>query len=165
MFYLKTYTNDTMYYFNSLSQKLTKEIKAVIYTNNVLGDMFARYFNWLAEPDFVDSSDTTLVLCFVDEILNDIACLLQVPGNVEADPVSGVIPLAFHQVSNDRAPAVVSRCGPGETDGAVGSVSYTRVHNRSRRSCRRTQYRACDVWQYLRKVSTKFSDINDTWTH
>lgn len=58
--------------------------------------MFARYFHWLTEANLVDSSDTALVFILVDEVLDDIAGLLQVPGNVAAYPVCCVGPLALH---------------------------------------------------------------------
>lgn len=58
--------------------------------------MFARHFNRLTEADLVDGSYAALVLILVDEVLDDIASLLQVPGNVAADPVSCVGPLALH---------------------------------------------------------------------
>lgn len=105
-----------------------------VHTNYVLGNMFAWYFSWLAKADFVNSCDATLVLCFVNEILDNVAGVLEVPGDVAANPVGGVGPLAFHQVPNNWASSIVSRDCPGETDGAVGGVSHTGVQNRSRRS-------------------------------
>ena len=96
--------------------------------------MFARYFHWLAEANFVGGSDATLVLSLVNEVLNDIAGLLQVPGDVAADPVSCISSLALNQVSDDGASTIVGRGGPVETDGALGGVLHTGIHNRARRS-------------------------------
>lgn len=106
----------------------------VIRTHDVLGNMLAGYFSWLAEADLVDSSDAALVLGLVDEILDNIVGLLQVPGDIAADPVCGVGPLALYQVSNDGASTIVGWSGPGKADGAVGSVCHTGVHNWARRS-------------------------------
>lgn len=61
--------------------------------------MLARHLDRFAEAHFVDSSDATLVLCLVDEVLDGVVGILQVPGYIAADPVCGVCPLAFHQVS------------------------------------------------------------------
>lgn len=109
------------------------------HTDDVLGNMLAGYFSWLAEANLVDSSDAALVLGLVDEVLDDIVGVLQVPGDIAADPVCGVSPLALHQVSNDGASTIVGRSSPGETDGAVGGVCHTGIHNRTRRSWERAR--------------------------
>lgn len=96
--------------------------------------MLARYFNWLAKADLVDSSDAALVLGLMNEVLNDVVGLLQVPGDVATDPVSCVSPFAFHQVSNDRASTIIGRSSPSEADGTVGGVRHAGAHNRARRS-------------------------------
>lgn len=70
----------------------------------------------------------------MNEVLNDVVGLLQVPWDITADPVFGVCPLALHQVSNNGASTIVGGGSPGKTDGAVGGVSHTGIHNRSRRS-------------------------------
>lgn len=97
--------------------------------------MFARYFNWLTEADLVDSRYAALVLILVDEVLDDIAGVVQVSGNVAADPVSCVVSLALYQIPNDRASTVIGRTSPYEADSAVGGVCHTRVHNGSRGCC------------------------------
>lgn len=71
--------------------------------------MLAGYFDWLTEANLVDSSDAALVLGLVNEILNDVVGLLQVPRNVTADPVSSISPLTLYQVSNDRAATIIGR--------------------------------------------------------
>lgn len=104
------------------------------HTDDDLGNVFAGYFSWLAEAHLVDGSDAALVLSLVNEVLNDIVGLLQVPGDVAADPVCGVSSLALHQVSYDGASTVVGRGSPGETYGALAGVCHTWIHNRTRRS-------------------------------
>ena len=96
--------------------------------------MLAGYFNWLTEADLVDGGDAALILCLVNEVLDYIVGVLQVPGDIAANPVCGVRPLALHQVSNDRASTITGGSGPGKADGAVGGVCHTGVHNRARRS-------------------------------
>lgn len=96
--------------------------------------MLAGYFNWLAEANLVDGSDAALILGLVDKVLDDVVGLLQIPGDVAADPVCGVGSLALHQVANNGASSIIGRSGPGEADGAVGGVHHTGVHNRTRRS-------------------------------
>ncbi len=102
-------------------------------TNDVLGNMLARHFNRLTEANLVDCSDAALVLRLVNEVLDDVVGLLQVPGHIAADPICGVCPLALHQVSNNRASTIIGGSSPGKTDGAVGGVCHTGVHNRARR--------------------------------
>lgn len=96
--------------------------------------MLVWYFNWLAKADLVDSSDAALVLSLVNQVLDDIIGLLQISGDIAADPICGICPLAFHQVSNNRASAIVGGSSPSEADGAVGGVCHTGVRNGSRRS-------------------------------
>lgn len=95
--------------------------------------MLLRYFNRLAEANLVDSSDAALVLGLVYQVLDGVAGVLQVPGYVAADPIRGVCPLALHQVADNGASTIVCGGGPGESNGAVGCVRNTRVHNRARR--------------------------------
>lgn len=90
-------------------------------------------FTGLTEPDLVDSRDTALVLRLIDEVLNDIAGVLQVLGDIAADPVSGISPLALHQVSQHGASTVAGWSSPAQTDGAVGGVRHTGVHHWARR--------------------------------
>lgn len=97
--------------------------------------MCARYFSWLAEANFIDGSDAALVLCLIDEVLDDVVGLLQVPGDIAADPVCSAGPLALHQVTNDRASTIIGWSSPGKTDGAVGGVCHTWVNDRARWSC------------------------------
>lgn len=101
--------------------------------------MFARYFNWLAKANLVNSSDAALVLSLVNEVLDDIVGLLQVPGDIATDPVCCVSPLALHQVSNYGASTIVGGRSPGETDCAAGGVCHTGIHNGARRSWGRAQ--------------------------
>lgn len=102
--------------------------------------MFAWDFYWFAEADFVHSSDATLVLSFVNEILNDIVSLLQVPGDIAAYPICSICPLALHQISNDGASTIVGRGRPNKANGAVGGICHTWVHNRTRRSWERENW-------------------------
>lgn len=124
-----------------------------ILTNDVLGNMLARYFNWLAESDLVHGSDAALVLSLVNEVLDDIVGLLQIPGDIAADPVCGIRPLALHQVSNDRASTIIGGSSPGEADGAVGGVRHSGVHNGSRRSWVRAHRPRLDYTESLICVS------------
>lgn len=104
-----------------------------ILTNDVFGRVHSRDLARFAETDLVDGSDAALVLGPVDEVLNDVMCFLQIPGNIAAYPVCRVCPLALHQVSNDGASTVAGGSRPSETDSAVGGVGHTGVHDRSRR--------------------------------
>lgn len=104
-----------------------------VLTNDVFGRVHSGDLARLAETNLVDGSDAALVLGPVDEVLNDITRFLQIPGNIAADPVCCVCPLALHQVSKDGASAVAGGSRPGEADSAVGGVGHTGVHNRPRR--------------------------------
>lgn len=104
-----------------------------ILTNNVFDHVHARDLGRFTESNLVDGSDATLVFGPVDEVLNDIIGFLQIPGNIAANPVCRVGPLALHQVSNDGASTVAGGSCPSETDSAVGGVGHAGVHNRPRR--------------------------------
>lgn len=104
------------------------------HTYDVLGNVLARYFNWLTEANFVDGSDTALVLCLVDEVLDNVTSVLQVSGDIATDPICGIGPLALNQVSQDGASTIASRGIPCEADGAVGCVCHTGIHHWARRS-------------------------------
>lgn len=99
--------------------------------------MLAGHFYRLAEADLVDRSDAALVLCLVDEVLDGIAGLMQVSGDIAADPVCSVCPLALHQVSQNGASTIVGGGIPDDADGTVGGVHHTGVHHGARRSWER----------------------------
>lgn len=101
--------------------------------------MFAGYFNWLAEANLVNSRDTTLVLSLVNETLDDVVGLLQIPGDIAANPVRCVSPLALHQVTNNGGSTILGGCTPGKTDGATGGICHTGIHNGARRGWGRAQ--------------------------
>lgn len=103
-------------------------------THDVFGDVLARHFTQFAEANLVDDADAALVLCLGSEVLDDIVGVLQVLGDVAADPVGGIGCLALHQVTQDGAASVVGRGGPGQADGAEGGVCHYGVHHRARRS-------------------------------
>ena len=87
----------------------------------------------LTEADLVDGGDAALVLRLIYEVLDDVAGVLQVLGNIAADPVGCICPLAFHQVSQHGTSSVAGRDAPGQTDCAVGGVCHARVHYWARR--------------------------------
>lgn len=104
------------------------------HTNNVLSNVGARDFAWLTEANLVDSCDAALVLCLVDEVLDDIISILQVLGDVAADPVLGAGSFALNQVPQDGAATIVGGGSPAEANRTIGGVSDTGVHHGTRRT-------------------------------
>lgn len=86
--------------------------------------MVSRDLAGLAVANFVDSSDSELILSVIQQACNYEFGGLEFFRDIALGPVLGSGYFTLHQVSDDLTASIICRFGPAKTDGALGGVHH-----------------------------------------